>query len=139
MTGTLVVQVVRPRTTVVAINEHVRTPCADHIRDVVGDRGLFELHVVAVHVDAPRIATRTELRRLESVRIDLRRDHDRHLVEEVVGCGARRGQVAHQNQQALSEGPLAAVDVRRQDDDRPAERPCFPGLTHQRTTVDGVG
>ena len=84
----LVVEVVRPCASVVAIDEEVRPPLRDEVLHVGLDRRVLELHVVAVEIDAPRIATLPVRSAFEAIRVDLRCDEHGDLVQECVGRGA---------------------------------------------------
>ena len=126
MAGTLVAEVVGPGATVVGIHEHVRPPGSHEVGDVVGQSRLFDLHIVTVEVDAPGVPPRAPLRGLVSIGIDLGGHQDRHLVQEVVGGRSRGGEIPHEDQEPFPEGPLPAMDVRRQKHDGPAQGPRLP-------------
>ena len=138
MARALVVQVVGTRAAVVAIHEDVGTPLVDHVGHERRDRRVLELHVVAIQIDSPRVPALTLGARLEAVGVELGRDQDGDLVEQVVRRGAGRGEVAHEDQQTLTKRALASVHVGPEHDDRAPERPRLVRIAHERTTEDRV-
>ena len=135
----LVVEVVRPSASVVAIDEEVRPPLGDEVLHVGLDRRVLELHIVTIEIDSPRVATLPSLRAFEPVRVDLRRDEDRHLVQERVGRGAGSCEIPHEHEQALTEGAFTAMYVGRKEDDRAVQRHRLPRLRDQWAGEDRVG
>ena len=134
----LVDEVVRAGSSVMGIDHHMGSPLVDDVSDEVGDGRVFELHVVAVQIDAPRVSALPPVARFEAVGVHLRRNQDRNLFEERVGISAGCCQVPHEDHETLSKCPLATVDVGRQHDDGAAECPRLPRLGDQGPAKDGV-
>ena len=121
-----------------AVDEEVRRPGEEDVPDVAPDLRLLELHVVAVEIEPPDVAP-LRVRGGEPVRVELRDDEDRELVERAVHLRSRRREVADEEQHGLAEGALVAVHVRGQHEDRLAERPRLPRPGDRRPGEDGVG
>ena len=115
MARTLIVQVVRSRPAIVAIDKHLRPPLADNVPYIVSDRRLLKLDVVAIQVDTPCITARTSLCRLKPVGIDLWCYNNCDLIKQLVSIRARNGEVSHQDHKSFSERPFPSMHVRGQN------------------------